>query len=129
MVALEQLLQQILRGASETDSKSVFSGLISTLFQGVPGGMNADGVSPSVQGIADLVKRFQNAGLGALIQSWISTGPNQPVSAEQLQQILGIKDDAVLQQLAQILPGMIDHLTPSGQLPPDVQAAIDHNPL
>jgi uncharacterized protein YidB (DUF937 family) len=75
------------------------------------------------------VEQFQRAGLGEVIGSWIGTGRNLPVSAEQIGQALG--SDTVAQiaqrlgvdpaqaagQLSHILPEVIDRLTPNGQLP------------
>lgn len=82
-----------------------------------PGGLNA------------LVQQFQAGGLGHLIQSWVSTGPNQPASAQQIQQALGgdrlrqiaarvgLDPNIVAQKLSTILPQVVNHLTPNGQLP------------
>ena len=64
-----------------------------------------------------------------MIGSWIGSGQNQPVSGEQLAQVLGsdtvgamaqkvgLSPDDLSGQLSQILPGLIDHLTPQGQAP------------
>ncbi len=79
-------------------------------------------------GLGGLVQAFQQNGLGHLVESWIGTGQNLPVSAAQIQQALGpkvqqlaqqhgISADAVSQALSQFLPGLIDHLTPNGQVP------------
>jgi uncharacterized protein YidB (DUF937 family) len=80
-------------------------------------------------GLSGLVQRFQAGGLGHLIQSWISTGPNQPASAQQITQALGgdqlrqmaarvgLDPNVVAQRLSTILPQVVDHLTPNGQLP------------
>lgn len=80
-------------------------------------------------GLNGLVQQFQAGGLGHLIQSWISTGPNQPASAQQIQQALGgdrlrqiaarvgLDPNVVAQQLSTILPQVVNHLTPNGQLP------------
>jgi uncharacterized protein YidB (DUF937 family) len=80
-------------------------------------------------GIGGLARQFEQAGLGSVVNSWISTGTNQPVSAQQLESVLG---SGVLQQLAQkaglnaqsvgpllttLLPVIIDKLTPQGQVP------------
>ena len=80
------------------------------------------------QGVATLVQNFEKNGLGQIAQSWLSTGQNMPVTAEQVQQGLG---DAQVQQIAQaanipqseaasqlatILPQIIDKLSPNGQL-------------
>ena len=80
-------------------------------------------------GLGGLVEQFLRAGLGEVIGSWISTGRNLPVSAEQIGQVLG--SDTVAQiaqrlgvdpaqaagQLSHLLPEVIDRLTPNGQLP------------
>ena len=80
-------------------------------------------------GLGALVSAFQQKGLGDLMSSWISTGPNPPVSAAQVTDVLGeetvgqfaskagvpMSDAGSL--LASLLPAAIDHLTPSGSMP------------
>lgn len=80
-------------------------------------------------GLGGLVAKFQQSGLGDVMASWISTGQNMPVSADQLRGALG--DDTlgqlarqtgashadVLGQLTQLLPQVVDQLTPQGQAP------------
>lgn len=80
-------------------------------------------------GLNTLVQQFEQAGLGKMMQSWIATGPNPPISPAQLQQVmgsgqlqalatkLGLSPEAVTGQLAQVLPHLVDGLTPNGQLP------------
>jgi len=79
-------------------------------------------------GIADLVARFQRGGLGDVIGSWISSGQNLPVSADQLRDVLGPEvvgaltgggaaQNDVWGQLAKVLPQVVDHLTPNGNVP------------
>ena len=80
-------------------------------------------------GLGGLVSQFTQGGLGEVIGSWISTGQNLPISAEQLQSVLGSGVMSSLAQqtglsqgdlagpLAQILPQVVDRLTPDGQLP------------
>jgi uncharacterized protein YidB (DUF937 family) len=88
-------------------------------------------------GINGLMQLFNQAGLGHIIQSWIGTGQNLPISAQQLQQVLGpgmlqglagklnISPDILSQQLAQALPTVVDKATPQGQVPPqDPLAAL-----
>lgn len=81
------------------------------------------------EGINGLVDAFNSKGLGNLMSSWISTGPNLPVSGQQIQQTLGggllqqlaskagIAPEAASSQLAELLPNVIDKLTPNGSLP------------
>lgn len=80
-------------------------------------------------GISGLVQQFTSQGLGHLVGSWISTGQNLPISPEQLQSVLGsdqvkaiaakagISPEAAQSGLAQILPQLIDHMTPNGEVP------------
>jgi uncharacterized protein YidB (DUF937 family) len=79
-------------------------------------------------GLQGIEKAFQANGLGEVIKSWIGTGANLPVSPAQIQQALGpsvsqlaqqhgLSADAVSQHLAQLLPGLVDKLTPGGQVP------------
>jgi uncharacterized protein YidB (DUF937 family) len=80
-------------------------------------------------GIPAIVSRFEAAGLGQQVQSWVGTGTNQPVSADQVGQVFppeqisqwaaqaGTTPDAMRQVLAEALPHAVDHLTPGGQPP------------
>jgi uncharacterized protein YidB (DUF937 family) len=84
---------------------------------------------PATGGIAGLVEAFKSKGMGEVIASWINTGENQPISPDQIKQALGsekiqqiaekvgISKDTVSQHLSQLLPQLIDKLTPNGQLP------------
>lgn len=80
-------------------------------------------------GLGSLVQAFQQQGLGDVLASWLSTGQNQGISAEALAGVLG---NGTLEQfaskagidlsqagpvLAQLLPVVIDRLTPDGSLP------------
>ena len=89
--------------------------------------------SPEVGGIAGLQRMFQEKGLGNIISSWISTGQNLPISADQLQNVLqggtlqnmASKSGMDLSQLtsvfSQLMPHAVDKMTPNGQVP-DSQA-------
>lgn len=80
-------------------------------------------------GLGGLVQQFEQAGLGQTIQSWIGNGQNLPISADQLKQVLGhgklaelaqsagLSHDDAANHLSQVLPGLVDNLTPNGQLP------------
>ncbi|MES2423991.1 MAG: YidB family protein [Pseudomonadota bacterium] len=82
-------------------------------------------------GLGGLTEKFNQAGMGDVIRSWIGNGQNLPISAEQLQSVLG--SDTVRQiaaqlgvdpqqaaaQLAGLLPGVVDQLTPQGAAPAD----------
>lgn len=80
-------------------------------------------------GISGLLRMFQQNGLGHIVSSWIGTGENTPISSEQIQRVLGeeqvqafaekagIAPEAASSQLAAILPGIVDKLTPNGEVP------------
>ena len=79
-------------------------------------------------GLAGLVQSFEQKGMGGMVQSWIGTGPNPPVSSDQVTSVLGsdalknlaakagIPADQAGSQLAALLPGLIDKLTPNGHV-------------
>ncbi len=80
-------------------------------------------------GLQGMLQKLQQAGLGDAVNSWVSTGANQPVSADALgealgghtvagfAQQLGIDPQQGLGILAQLLPQVVDGLSPQGQLP------------
>ena len=85
--------------------------------------------SPEVGGIAGLQKMFQEKGLGNIISSWISTGQNLPISADQLQNVLqggtlqnmanksGMDPSQLTSIFSQLMPHAVDQMTPNGQIP------------
>ena len=80
-------------------------------------------------GISGLVQCFHEKGLGGIFESWVSTGQNLPITAEQIQGVLGneqvqqlaakigISPEVASSKIAELLPGMVDKLTPDGKLP------------
>ncbi len=88
------------------------------------------------EGLQGLMNQFNGAGLGNIVQSWISTGQNLPISPEQIQGALnneqlqtlaakaGVNPQEVATQLSSLLPGLVDKLTPNGQLP--TGGIVDH---
>ena len=87
--------------------------------------------SDDLGGLGGLVERFRQGGLDDIINSWIGTRANKPISPHQLHDALGSETvddlmretgmprDDLLSQLSQVLPGVVDKLTPRGQLPSD----------
>lgn len=85
--------------------------------------------SGSGGGIGDLLSKLQQGGLGDVAGSWVSNGPNQSISPNQLQDVLGsdligqiaaqlgMTPQAASSQLAESLPQVVDQMTPNGQLP------------
>ena len=108
------LLSKILGGSSQNPLLDVVMGLIS---------------NPQTGGLQGLAQAFKEKGLGDAMSSWISTGKNQPVSGDQIQHALGgnfiqqiaeqlgSSNSEVSGGLANLLPNIIDKLTPAGKLP------------
>jgi uncharacterized protein YidB (DUF937 family) len=80
-------------------------------------------------GLGGLVNKLKQGGLGDVVNSWVGSGQNQPVSPGQLgsalgpnvlktvSQMTGISEDDLTKQLSQVLPGLVDKLTPNGRMP------------
>ena len=123
MSLLSQLASSVFGGSSSEGQPGQQS-----LVAGVMGLIN----DPKVGGLSGLVQKFQSGGLGHLVQGWISTGPNPPVTADQLQKVLGSEQIAAVAQkmglstseatarLSTLLPEVVDTLTPSGTIPADI---------
>ena len=107
-------------------------GFLESMLGGVIGGEMTAVASKVIAdngGVAGLVSKFEQSGLGHVAQSWVGTGGNLPISAQQLQQILGnqhieqiaqhfgLNAQELSQQLTRFLPQAVDHLTPGGALP------------
>jgi uncharacterized protein YidB (DUF937 family) len=97
----------------------------------------AMGMINNAGGLSALAQKFQQNGLGDMVAAWIKTGPNPPITQQQVQQVLG--SDAV-QALAQkvglsgpnasallvtVLPTLVDKLTPNGQIPTDAGGLLE----
>lgn len=106
------------------------------LFDGVLGGIVGAGMVSVVNtiverhgGLQGVISQFEQNGLGATARSWVGTGPNQPISGEQLNQALGpdllrqlsektgLSVQDLTHKLAQVLPQAIDTMTPDGSIP------------
>ena len=101
---------------------------------GLPGSLG--GLAGSIGGLGGLINMFNQAGHGQIAQSWVGNGPNQPVSPEQLRDVLGhqrVEDMAThagmdqggfLEQLSQHLPNVVSGLTPDGRLPDEGKISV-----
>lgn len=113
-------IQSALGGSSETaqnQTQNLVKGVIGMLQEGGAGGL------------VGLVDKFKQSGLGDIAASWIGTGANQSVSPAQLVEALGegqvaelakqagIPEEKGASVLSQILPAIVDKLTPDGSIP------------
>ena len=101
-------------------------GLLKNLGVGA-GGAAAGGFLNS--GLGEMLERFQQGGQGAVAQSWVDHGPNQPIGPSQLEQAIGpdvlsaltqrtgLSREELLSRLSRDLPQAIDRYTPDGRVP------------
>jgi uncharacterized protein YidB (DUF937 family) len=80
-------------------------------------------------GLDGLIQTFKQKGLGDVISSWVGTGNNAAITPEQVQEVLGsdaiqklaeksgVSFEAAKAQLAELLPSLIDKVTPEGKIP------------
>jgi uncharacterized protein YidB (DUF937 family) len=122
------LFDQVLSGIEANDTQHA------ALYQEVGNLVNQAG------GVSGLAQQFQQKGLGGMISGWISTGPNPPISGEQVIQVLGrdkilaiaskagLSEDQVTSGISKLLPMVVDHLTPNGtatnSAPGELDAAL-----
>jgi len=86
-------------------------------------------------GLGQLIDRFRQAGHGQAADSWVNTGPNQPIQTSQLEQAIGpdvlqqleqhtgLSREELLSRLTKELPTAVDKMTPQGRLPTEDEAA------
>ena len=119
-------------------------GLLDAILGGMARGqagapMGAQGANPLLQialqmlqqngGLQGMLSRFQQAGYGQQAQSWIGTGQNMPIDPGALSQIFGhgqlgqlaqqfgLSPQQASEGLADVLPQVVDQMTPQGQVP------------
>jgi uncharacterized protein YidB (DUF937 family) len=112
-------------------------GGLGDVLKGGLGGLLAGGAAGSVisGGLGDLLRQFQQSGHGDTANSWVGTGPNQPIppgdlatalGADQINGLMaqsGLSREELLSGLSQHLPEVINHLTPDGRLPTESELA------
>lgn len=125
---LGDILGSVLGGGS---AGSGSAGGLGDLLKGGLGGLLAGGAAGTVLGggLNDLLKQLQEGGAKDAADSWVSKGPNKDISpndlagalgADQINTMMdqsGLSRQELLQGLSQMLPGVIDQLTPDGRMP------------
>ena len=119
-------------GADQNTQQGGLGGVLGKL-GGMLGGASTGSVLSG--GLRDLVERFQQNGQGQAAESWVRTGPNQPIAPDQLEQAIGpdvlatlsqqtgLSREELLSRLTRELPTAVDKLTPDGRLPTEDEAA------
>lgn len=141
MGLLDAVLGGVLGGGQQrtqgNDGAAMLMQVVAAMLANRSGGGTATGGS----GLGGLAEQFQRGGLGDVMNSWIGTGENQPISPDQLGGVLGsdligeltqrtgMGQGDLLGQLSQMLPQMVDRATPEGRIPDgglgDIGAILD----
>jgi uncharacterized protein YidB (DUF937 family) len=106
------------------------------MFDGLLGGIVGAGMVSVVNnvlekhgGLQGVVNEFERNGLGSTVRSWVSTGPNQPISPDEVQRALGpdllqqlsqksgVSVEELSRKLSEVLPQAVDTMTPNGTIP------------
>ena len=86
-------------------------------------------------GLQKIISQFESHGLANVAGSWVGKGENQSVTPEQVQQVLGhdavaqvaaqtgLSHDEAASAISQVLPAVVDHVTPDGTVPADHEVA------
>jgi uncharacterized protein YidB (DUF937 family) len=136
MGLLDDLIGNVLGAASGHSQRQ---DPLSSVLGGLTGGNQAQSGNLLLQlallllqqngGLEGVLGRFRQGGLGQQADSWVGTGQNMNISADQFQQIFGTStmDDLASQlgmpqeraraTMAQVLPELINQLTPQGRVP------------
>ena len=109
-------------GLDRTTAGGDLGGILGQVLGGVGGGSG---------GLGGLLEHFQRAGFGDQARSWVSAGDNQPISPNDITQVFGadglaeiarragVGEDDAARGLSQLMPEVVDRLTPDGRVPDD----------
>jgi uncharacterized protein YidB (DUF937 family) len=140
MPGLEDMLRSSAPGGIGKPLMIALGALLASgvLFRGGGAGQSAstgsqptsnEGAGGLLGGLGGLLNKLQQGGLGNATNSWVGSGQNQPVAPghlgsalgpniiKTLAQQTGLSEDELTKQLSQVLPGVVDKLTPNGRLP------------
>lgn len=120
------VLGSMLGGGGQGGGQAALLNIVLGMLANKGGGGGGDA---GMGGLGDLLGKFQQGGLGDVASSWVGKGENLPISAEQLQSVLGsdmvasiaaqlgMSQGDTASQLSQLLPEVVDRVTPNGQVP------------
>lgn len=130
MGLLDQVIRSAVGSGTNRGTSPIMMALLALLAPRTMAGRSSNvPASGNVGGLGGLLERFRQGGLEDIMNSWIGTGENKPLSPNQLHGALGretvddlsretgMPRDDLLSQLSNLLPGVVDKLTPHGQLP------------
>lgn len=109
----------MIRNARERDPNNPQGGIVDQLSKGVSG-----------TALGDILERFRNVGSGSKVDSWVSTGPNQPIEPREVEMAIdedtltslsmqtGLSREELIARITRDLPDAVNQMTPNGEIPP-----------
>jgi uncharacterized protein YidB (DUF937 family) len=116
-------------GGQGGGTQAAMLNLVIAMLANRQGGAQGAGDSGGLGGLGDLIGKFTRGGMGDVIGSWVGHGRNAPISGDQLSNVLdsdtigniaaqlGLSHGEAASQLSQLLPQVVDQLTPQGHAP------------
>ncbi|MGX9148211.1 YidB family protein [Mesorhizobium sp. 128a] len=113
-------IAEMIRGAGERDPNNPQGGVLDQVSKGLSG-----------TALGDILERFRNAGAGSKVDSWVGTGPNEPIepheveaaidaqTLESLSRQTGLSREELIARITNNLPDAVNQMTPNGNLPAD----------
>lgn len=135
MGLLDSILASVMGGGAQQAQGSGQAALINAVIQLIAHRQGGGAAGGAAGGLGGLIGVLTQGGLGQIASSWVGTGQNLPVSPDQISQALGgdgggvggilaqiaqqagISSSEAASGLSQVLPGLVDKLTPNGQVP------------
>src|SRR4029079_4140029 len=117
---------EFVRGLGKSDPNRPLGGILEPARETIGGSATATDMN---SGLGELVDRFRQSGHGATADSWVKTGPNNPVNDTEVERALGpdlidglmkqtgLSRADLLSRLSSVLPDVVDKMTPEGRLP------------
>jgi uncharacterized protein YidB (DUF937 family) len=109
----------MIRGAGDRNPNDPQGGILDQLSKGVSG-----------TALGDILDRFRGAGAGSKVDSWVGTGPNEPIEPSDVEAAIdedtltslsmqtGLSREELLSRITRDLPEAVNNMTPRGELPP-----------
>ena len=125
---LKRLVDTTLNAGARPNSLGQQSDYSAVGQSSAPGMFDGDLVGSLRSGLSDLVARFTQSGDDKTAQSWVGTGQNVAVTPDHLKSVLGAQTLAdltektgltevnLLSRLSQVLPELVDTMTPDGAI-------------
>lgn len=111
---------ELIRRAGDRNPNDPQGGILDQIFKGVSG-----------TALGDILDRFRDAGAGSKVDSWVGTGPNQPIEPNEVEAAIdegtlrslsmqtGLSREELIRRITRDLPEAVNKMTPNGELPPE----------